>query len=388
MALGGLAYLVRDWRTLQLLVSLLCLPFLPALFILDESPRWLAVKGYHNYALQVLVKAARWNKAVLPPPHRILQIVKEGQNEHIPLKKTSQDSCQRNALDTIRGFFILFRTRRLRTITLAMYINYLCVGMVYFGLSLSGGQLSSNPFAYMALMGLVEVPAYTVAIPIVITYGRKYPTIFFFLFSGVLLLALPFIPEGCGWVRITLAMAGKMTITSVFQILSLYSSELFPTEVRTWGTSTAFMMSRLGSTASPFITEYLGTVYPWAPSAVFGALSLVAGIATLALPETLGISLPDTIDHLENRASLAVNRNIFRFLLRDPPNTSPLPPRGSFARQQNADVDALVDLHPQHHLHNLHYHQLQRLFRIEREQGVFYGCSHPTCTHEKRKSSI
>lgn len=48
---------------------------------MDESPRWLVVRGYHGLALRTLQKAARWNKASLPPAHRILQILKDGQHE-------------------------------------------------------------------------------------------------------------------------------------------------------------------------------------------------------------------------------------------------------------------------------------------------------------------
>ncbi|KAG7176025.1 Solute carrier family 22 member 6-A-like 3 [Homarus americanus] len=228
MAWGGAAYLLRDWRWLQLVVSLPWFLFLPTLL------------------------AARWNKVTLPPPHRILQIIKESQNEVRTSSPGRGEACVGESV--LRGYcrsaFILVRTPRLRIITLGMFVNYLVVGMVYYGLSLSGNHLSEDPFVYMVLMGLVEVPAYTLMIPV---------------------------------------------------ILALYSSELFPTEVRTRGASTAFMMSRVGSMASPFITEYLGSVYPWAPSVVFGVASVVAGVATLALPETLGTALPDTIAHLEDK---------------------------------------------------------------------------------------
>nr|XP_027214861.1 solute carrier family 22 member 24-like [Penaeus vannamei] len=67
MAWGGFAYLVREWRMLQLTVSLLCLAFLPTLWFMDESPRWLAVRGQHRRALRVLQRAARWNGVALPP---------------------------------------------------------------------------------------------------------------------------------------------------------------------------------------------------------------------------------------------------------------------------------------------------------------------------------
>ncbi|MPC27524.1 Organic cation transporter protein [Portunus trituberculatus] len=252
MAWGGAAYLLRSWRWLQLSVSLLFLFFLPALLLLDESPRWLAVRGYHTHALAVLQRAARWNRVALPPRHRLLQIIKDSQDEVLTLWSAAEQCiipwARRHSLQ---------RTPRLRVITLGMFFDYLVVGMVYFGLSLSGDHLSSNPFLYMVLTGLVEVPAYTLMVPVVTSYGRRSTTIVFFLFSGIMLLLLPFIPNGCGWVAVTLALVGKMSISSVFQILTLYSSELFPTEVRIRGTSMAFMMSRVGSMTSPFITDLL-----------------------------------------------------------------------------------------------------------------------------------
>ncbi|ROT74879.1 solute carrier family 22 member 15 precursor [Penaeus vannamei] len=144
------------------------------------------------------------------------------------------------------------RTPRLRTITLSLYTNYLLVGAV-------GGDLSSDPFLYMVLTGVVELPAYTLVIPLVARYGRRAPVVAFFFMGAVALLALPFVPTGSGE-SMTLALMGKMSIASAFQILDFYSSELFPTEQ-------------------------------------FGAASVLAGLATLALPETLHVPLPDTPSH-------------------------------------------------------------------------------------------
>nr|XP_027214868.1 solute carrier family 22 member 15-like [Penaeus vannamei] len=175
-------------------------------------------------------------------------------------------------------------TPRLRTITLSLYTNYLLVGAVYFGLSLSGGDLSSDPFLYMVLTGVVELPAYTLVIPLVARYGRRAPVVAFFFMGAVALLALPFVPTvsevvwgGGSGESMTLALMGKMSIASAFQILDFYSSELFPTEVRTRGMSTALVMSRVGSTCSPFITDYL---------VIFDSDRLVSGVGACDLAVT------------------------------------------------------------------------------------------------------
>ncbi|ROT63995.1 Organic cation transporter protein [Penaeus vannamei] len=171
-----------------------------------------------------------------------------------------------------------------------------------FGLSLGGGTLSADPFLYMALSGLVEVPANTVVVPVIARFARRTLSIFFFVVSGAALLALPFMPSGHAWAAVSLAMVGKMSITFTFNILFLFASEVFPTEVRTRGMGTSLMMSRIGAMVAPFVTESMGSVYPWAPSVVFGASSVVAGLATLALPETQGAALPDTISRFEARS--------------------------------------------------------------------------------------
>nr|XP_027214875.1 solute carrier family 22 member 15-like [Penaeus vannamei] len=194
-----------------------------------------------------------------PPEDELLLLLKDGVKDEA-MVRPHQDARAHTARGWFRRrldeAFILFRTPRLRTITLSLYTNYLLVGAVYFGLSLSGGDLSSDPFLYMVLTGVVELPAYTLVIPLVARYGRRAPVVAFFFMGAVALLALPFVPTGSGE-SMTLALMGKMSIASAFQILDFYSSELFPTEVRTRGMSTALVMSRVGSTCSPFITDYL-----------------------------------------------------------------------------------------------------------------------------------
>nr|XP_027215264.1 organic cation transporter protein-like [Penaeus vannamei] len=323
IAWGGIAYLVREWRMLQLTVSLLCLVFLPTLWFMDESPRWLAVRGQHRRALRVLQRAARWNGVALPPEDELLLLLKDGvKDEPMPhssrinfchesldamtqaMERPHQDTHAHSPKGAFRRHldeaFILFRTPRLRTITLSLYTNYLLVGAVYFGLSLSGGDLSSDPFLYMVLTGVVELPAYTLVIPLVARYGRRAPVVAFFFLTAAALLVLPFVPAG----SMVLALIGKMSIASAFQVLDLYSSELFPTEVRTRGMSTAHVMSRVGSTCSPYIIDYLAKCE--APCTRGRRQQCSGGVGARGtghapLPETLHVALPDTIEHLEER---------------------------------------------------------------------------------------
>ena len=48
---------------------------------MDESPRWLIVRGRFNEALSIIEKAARWNKVNLPQTEELLQFMTKIQKE-------------------------------------------------------------------------------------------------------------------------------------------------------------------------------------------------------------------------------------------------------------------------------------------------------------------
>ncbi|XP_063591453.1 organic cation transporter protein-like [Penaeus indicus] len=294
---GMMAYFIRDWRWLQLAVSLPTLLVFPFLYMLDESPRWLIVRGHHEKALKVLQKAARWNKATLPPPSNLYALMSDIQEEsttakHKPKAGDKSKKCRFLSAPA------LLSTREIATITAAVCLDFFAVSLVFDGLNLSGANFSADPFLYIILGGLMEVPGYSLTAPLIQRCGRRWPTSASYLICGVFILALAFIPTDVSWLVMTLAMSGKLCISGAYQIVYVYSTELFPTEVRSQGIGAASVFAQLASTISPYIASFLGPILPWVPSLVFGGASLVAGLGTLALRETLGVPLPDTITDL------------------------------------------------------------------------------------------
>lgn len=296
---GGLGYLINDWRILQTAVTLPGVLILPGLWFIDESPRWLIVNGRPQEALRVLGKIARWHGVDLPPDVEMKKLVEEqiAEGQH-----TSQHPSVWTLLRSyINETLVLLRTPLLRKYTLCIYLDYLVVSMVYYGLSLSGATISDDPFLYMVLSGIMEVPAYTFTGYIVDCFGRKGTLCGAYLLTAIVLLAIAAIPAVYSTTLVTLAMVGKVAITGGFQTVTFFASELFPTEVRSRGIGSSFMVSRIGSMVSPFIRDVVGKVYSWAPFVIFGSGALLAGAGTLLLPETRGHILPDTIAQLRER---------------------------------------------------------------------------------------
>ncbi|XP_068202675.1 organic cation transporter protein-like isoform X1 [Palaemon carinicauda] len=300
--LGAAAYFVRDWRYLQLTVSLPSLLIFIPLYLIDESPRWLIVQGRHAEALKVLKKASRWNRATLPPDEDLLNLMKTIEKQTVnSISKQNEESLQvEEKKSKICGRPRLFSTPRISVITSILCWSLFTVSLVFDGLNLSGDIYSADPFLYIILGGLVEIPGYTLSVPVIQRFGRRIPTAVNYFFCGVLILVAIVIPPNITWLVMTLVLLGKLFITTAYQIIYVYSTELFPTEVRSEGMGLACVCQQAGSLISPYITSYIGPLSPWVPSVLFGGASLISGMTTLKLSETLNVSLPETVADLEN----------------------------------------------------------------------------------------
>ena len=144
-------------------------------------------------------------------------------------------------------------------------------------------------------------------------FGRRGPLCFYLLLSGVLCISLVllkhFLSPGQANVPAivtALALIGKAAVVSCFCIIFLYSSEVFPTVIRTVGVGSCTFFGRLGSLLAPQIIllgEVMFSSMPGLlPFLTFGSLCLVAALLVLNLPETLNTKLPDTIEEAVDQA--------------------------------------------------------------------------------------
>ncbi|KAJ8303501.1 hypothetical protein KUTeg_019897 [Tegillarca granosa] len=66
VALCGVAYLAKDWKTIQIVISVPALISVITMIITPESPRWLLSKGKEKEVLKILEKISKSNKRTLP----------------------------------------------------------------------------------------------------------------------------------------------------------------------------------------------------------------------------------------------------------------------------------------------------------------------------------
>ncbi|XP_038078076.1 organic cation transporter protein-like [Patiria miniata] len=280
--LATAAMYIRDWRRLSMIVSLPLLPlFVPVLFI-QESVSWLVSKGRIDEAEVVIRRVAKINRKTLPDVLFDRDDIKDETES-----KTS--AIPPSVID-------LFKTPNMAAKTTTIMINWTVNNLVYYGLAQSTDNLGVDEYWAFFVSGAVDIPALIYATFGVEWFGRKRNTAVLELIAGIACLATIFIPLGI-W-RTVVAMIGKFGVSASYSIIYLYTSELFPTPVRSIGVGMGAVAAQLGGILSPIIL-LLGDYLESLPLIVFGSSAVLAGLLVLLLPETKGRKLPQTLEEGE-----------------------------------------------------------------------------------------
>ncbi|XP_078265378.1 solute carrier family 22 member 15-like [Rhinoraja longicauda] len=278
-------YFIRSWRVLAIVVNIEGVIILLPSLCIPESPRWLYAQGRWSEAEQILESFAKKNGQ---------------QKSMVSLKPTTAQNIgeKANVLD-------LFRHRILLERTLVLMFVWLICSLVYYGLTLSAGDLGGDRYLNIALSGLAELPSYPICLFLLSRTwsGRRRTLAGFLLVGGAACLIIILLPEtkGTGFMSFVISQTpcilGKLSISAAFNVVYIYSSELFPTSVRNVGMGICSMSSRIGGIIAPFVPS-LKSIQVSLHFVVLGVAGLLAGVLCLLLPETLNKPVPEKISDL------------------------------------------------------------------------------------------
>ncbi|CAE1142070.1 SLC22A4_5 [Acanthosepion pharaonis] len=285
-----LAYYIRTWTLIVLLVSL---PSIPAallyIWVLPESPRWLLTMKKEKEAEIILNKMAKVNKRDF-----ICKL------EEIEISMVEDRNVK---------LWKIFTIPQLLKTTLIMTFNWCAVSFAYFGLVLNTEHLSGNIFLNFFFGALVEVPAYLTCIFLLDRFGRKKLYIAFMFIGGIcgILTLFPFIyaEDDLQWTTTLLATISKLCVTGSFAIVFLHTCELYPTCVRNGALGALSTFARFGGVIAPYIMMMralaAGRFGDSLPLLTMGIVCILAGVSYFFLPETCNRLMNDTFDDLSRR---------------------------------------------------------------------------------------
>ncbi|XP_078124183.1 solute carrier family 22 member 6-B [Sander vitreus] len=280
MLLAGIAYLIRDWRKLQLAISAPGFLLIFYIWVIPQSARWLLANDRMEEAIALLRRAALVNGRVLPAAVQVekCQILDGGKRSY-------------SALD-------LVRTPQMRKRTIILFYIWFVNVLVYYGLSLGVSKLGTNLYLTQFVFGLIEIPARSLVL-LVLPFSRRLSQSGFLAVGGLACLLMLAVPADHPNVLTALAMVGKFGITASFAVVYVYTAEIFPTVLRQTGIGVSCMFARIGGVLAPII-NMLHDHSLITPLVIFGISPLLGAVLGLALPETADRPLLDTVEDAEN----------------------------------------------------------------------------------------
>uniref|UniRef100_G3UH77 Solute carrier family 22 member 8 n=2 Tax=Loxodonta africana TaxID=9785 RepID=G3UH77_LOXAF len=285
--LPGLAYVIPQWRWLQLTVSLpFFIVFLWSWWI-AESVRWMVLSGKSSKALKILRWVAAFNG-------------KKEEGEKLTLEELKLNLQKEIALAKVKYSVVdLIRTSTLRLLLICLSLAWFSTGFAYYSLAMGVEDFGVNIYLLQIIFAGADVPAKFITILSMSYLGRRITQAASLLLAGGSILVLTFVPSDLQTLRTVLAVFGKGCLSSSFSCLFLYTSELYPTVIRQTGLGLSNLWARVGSMMAP-VVKILAEVQPFIPNVIYGGMALLGGSAALLLPETLNRHLPETLEDMDN----------------------------------------------------------------------------------------
>ncbi|XP_078313670.1 organic cation transporter protein-like isoform X2 [Crassostrea virginica] len=311
------AYLMRNfsWRYLQLLLSLLSVYSLIEYWLFDESLRWLMANGRLDEAEKVVRKAAKMNKLSF---ESVISNVKAKMEELESLKedKVVVDKISTNPDITIVAYnpkntevkkysmTDILRDRLILTNSVIIWFLWVSNSLTYYGLNLTSPTLYGDRFLNFFFLGVIEYASAFTEYLLLNRIGRKKTLFYLMALAGVSLLIATLISTfrgtsvSLGYLSTCMVLLGKYGISGAFSSIFLYTSELYPTNLRNSGYGYASVFARVGGVLAPFSSTFHSYV-SWGPGVVFSIMCFLSTIMICYLPETRDHELPTTIEELK-----------------------------------------------------------------------------------------
>ncbi|KAH8416958.1 hypothetical protein KR222_000209 [Zaprionus bogoriensis] len=290
---SGIAYLLRDWRMLQMVISWPWLIMLSIWYWLPESPRWLLSQGRLEELNRLVERAAKMNGTVLPENYQktleaavpmALQQQKEPRatqvlHEEESRSPTIEENRKQEAEVHVNPILVVFGSQYWRTTVLTLIIWFTLI-MIYFGLTLHLSNLGGNIFVNSAVAGAIEAVSICISILVVLKAGIRRSLLGYMLLPGICCLATNLVPQGEDNQTgvIALAIIAKCLIGANNAIIPTYTAMQYPTIVRNFGVGMGNLASGIALILVPSLWQ-LEHYDPLLPLNIMGVCGLVGATA-------------------------------------------------------------------------------------------------------------
>jgi MFS family permease len=319
-AIGAILVALLSWLTLstdgwKAFIQLISLPggvivILVALCVY-ESPRWLVYAGKLTEAKRNMIVAGKQNKGDDNFPDTITL---KGHYDQ-PMK---DKSFLKNLKDLASiGSFNLF------ALSYVWFIIAFCYyGVIFFSTEITiekhaGGEeegrlcngvgipnLKDAVYLELLINALSELPSSIVS-TITIEYGRRVNIFWGFLLSTIFIVLLTCVYKVDATVQIVALFMYRLIISATFSVITIYSSEIFPTSIRGFASGYFMSVGKIGSAIAPFVGQAMIRMNLAREALAIFSVATATGVLFVftSIPEKAGFGMIDHDDDEDEHAA-------------------------------------------------------------------------------------
>ncbi|XP_052903462.1 organic cation transporter protein [Anopheles moucheti] len=269
---AGIAYVARDWRTMQFAITVPGLLLVTSWYRCPESPRWLLAKGRLDELCQLLERAATTNNLQLPANYRKALIVESG----------TESGGEPEAAVSVGD---VFRRKYIRT-TLVMIVVWFGIILIYFGITLHLSNLGGDIYLNTVIAGSVESIAICISIVVVLKLGLRINLFLYMVVAGLSCIVMNFVPDGNLWLIITLAMIVKCCVGACNAIIPTFTAYQYPTTMRNLGVGVGNFAAGVALIIVPYLW-LLEHIDQYLPMTIMGVFSIIGALSLAILKDKL-----------------------------------------------------------------------------------------------------
>ncbi|XP_055701736.1 organic cation transporter protein-like [Phlebotomus papatasi] len=282
--LGLLAMVTRDWRLLLQVAYAPTFIFVIYHWIIPESVRWLQSMNRTRDAAKIIESAVKMNKSELTPEAKAM-LTQALQKEYYLNKSEKLHEKERDSNEY--RLMLVFKSKILLLRILNCCFCWISIGFVYYGLTMNSVSVAGNKYVNYILNCLTEIPGGALSCILMEKIGRRKVLLVSLTLSSVCCIAYIFLQNAPEAAQLVVFLISKCLATMSYIAVYVYTTELFPTELRHTLVSVCGMIGK-------------GKYFESLPMILFACAALPAGILILFAPETHRKTLPDTIQEAED----------------------------------------------------------------------------------------
>ncbi|XP_061184251.1 solute carrier family 22 member 15-like [Saccostrea echinata] len=289
---GLLAWLLPDWRYIQIVTGAVSVPFFACWFIVPESFRWLVSHKKMDEAKKVVDRISKLNKVSTPSLQEV-----EG-----ALEKSNIMDRKYTVVDICKHGYLLKRA-------VIVSFAWMAMAYTYYGISFGVDKLSGSLYINIFVLSFLEIPGAFLAWYFMKRIGRRWAYMIFSLLSAAGGIAVGLAKNfdfNNSWAVINgFAFVAKLGCAAGWSCLFIITTECYPTVLRTTGYGLASSLCRIGPILAPLALStsdtYKGFLY-----FTCGVVTCISGLSIFCIHETKDRALEDLIGTDRMEVSLKV----------------------------------------------------------------------------------